>query len=127
MKWENCLQEMVDLTEIISKEHLSIEDKEILLREVALKYVAFVQDWIKMDRSMCDVNGGRYVLSYDPLTQRSMGKGKGTFIRLYQEWQQENQGVSLATFKFHEYLVSYLPENLQNEVTVGEAVVGPSS
>ncbi|MDP3698664.1 MAG: hypothetical protein Q8R47_03685 [Nanoarchaeota archaeon] len=117
---------MADLTEIISKEHLSTNDKEVLLREISLKYVEFVRDWVKMDRSMCDVNGGRYVMSYNPLTQKSMGKGKGTFIRLYQEWQQEHQGVSLPTFKFHRYLVSYLPEDLQDEVAIWETVTGPS-
>ena len=118
---------MVDLQEIISKEHLSAEDKDLLLKEISLKYVEFVRDWVKMDRSMCEVNGGRYVMSYDPLTQKWIGKGKGPFIRLYEEWKNKNQEVSLPTFKFHDYLVQYLPTELQDEVAINETVAGPSS
>lgn len=114
---------MTDLTKIILKEHLSVEDKEVLLKEIAQMYLKYVQNWTESGENRC-VNGGEYVLRYNPLTQKSMDKGP--FIRLYTEWRQENQTVSLPTFKFHVYLASYLPEELRDEVAIWEAVPGPS-
>ena len=113
---------MPDLQEIIAKETLSKEEKEILQREIALKYVDFVQHW--NNHSMCGVNGGKYIMNYDPVTQKYVGKGP--FLRLYEEWHKENQNVSLPTFKFHEFLISYLSKELQDQVVIWETVAGPS-
>jgi len=95
------------------------------LKEIAQMYLKYVQNWTESGERRC-VNGGEYVQRYDPLTQKSMGDGIGPFIRLYTEWRQENQTVSLPTFKFHVYLASYLPEELRDEVAIWEAVPGPS-